>query len=163
MAHFGGGCHCGCDLVAPVPEPGPGDLAEALSARATDLRRGASSRAWELVSEAADLRRKGQAEQAVKAARSARDGAESVEEETAAASVEVAALCDLWRDEDARETGEAALLRQQSPYLLNALGRAWWLGYVATHGIEDFRSRAEECFSLAEAESRVSAVRAHHG
>ena len=158
MAHFGGGCYCGCGGSAPIAEHDSGDLVETLIARVTSFRRPGSTRAWELVSEASGLRRQGRAEQAVDAARAARDAAESLAEETAAASVEVAALCDLWRDEEARNVGEAALRRDGSPYLLNALGRAWWLGFIATHGIEDFRARAEECFSLAEAWSGVPGV-----
>ena len=157
MAHFGGGCHCGCDGLVPRAEHDPVDLVETLTARVSGFRRPGSTRAWELVSQASDLRRQGEAEQAVEAARAARDAAESLEEETAAASVEIAGLCDLWRDEEARKVGEAALRRHASPYLLNALGRAWWLGFVATR-IEDFRARAEECFRLAEAWSGVQGV-----
>lgn len=148
MAHVGGGCYCGCRGSVPPVGHDLGTLVEVLTDRVSGVRRPGSG-AWELVSEASGLRQQGEAEQAVEVSRAARVAAESLEQETAAASVEVAALCDLWRDEEARTVGEAALRRDGSPYLLNALGRAWWLGFVATHGVEDFRVRANECFSLA--------------
>jgi hypothetical protein len=148
MAHFGGGCYCGCSGSVTIAEHDRGDLVETLTARVASFDRSSSS-TWELVSEAAGLRRQGNPGQAVEVARAARDAAESLDEETVAATVEVAALCDLRRDEEARTVGEAALRRHTSPFLLNALGRAWWLGFVATRGIEEFRTRAEECFSSA--------------
>lgn len=156
MAHSGGGCYCGCHGSARDDGRDSDELVETLTARVVSARRPSSS-AWELVSQSAALRRQGQAEEAVETAREAREVAETLEEETAAASVEVAALCDLWQDEDARQVGEAALRHHGSPYLLTALGRAWWLGFVATR-IEDFRVRAEECFSLAETWSDVQGV-----
>jgi hypothetical protein len=149
MAHFGGGCSCGCRAGAEVRAPLGDDLFEALRQRVSGSH-SPSSPAWERAAQASACRREGQPERAVNLAREGKALADTVEEETALSCVEVAALCDLSRDEEARRVGESALSRQGSPYLLRALGRAWWLGFTATHGLEEFRLGAEECFQLAE-------------
>ena len=165
MAHYGGGCYCGCTLATSAggellrsggsSGSEPADLAGALHARVEEARRG-TSRVWELVEEVARLRREGRADEALRRASLAQDGAETIHEKTAAATVAVATLCDLWRDEEARQLGEDALRHDASPYLSRALARAWMLGFVAT-GLQEFRVRAHERFRGADEAERVVA------
>lgn len=65
-------------------------------------------------------------------------------------------LCDLWRDEEARREGEAALQKDKSPYLLRAVARAWCLGFTAT-GIDEFRARGHAYFQHADELETVTA------
>jgi hypothetical protein len=165
MAHYGGGCYCGCTLATSAgsellrsggsPASEPADLAGALHARVEAARRG-TGRAWALIEEVAQLRREERADEALRLAGLAQDAAETIHEKTAAATVAVAALCDLWRDEEARHLGEDALRQDASPYLARALARAWMLGFVAT-GLEEFRVRAHERFRSADEAERVVA------
>jgi hypothetical protein len=159
MAHFGGGCYCGCVGVSAAEEldrrEQPTDLVAALNAQVRVAKTDRTD-CWELITEAAAFRRDGRPEEAASAARRAKEIAASPAETVAAATVLVASLCDLWRDEDARQEGEAALQIEASPFLLRALGRAWFLGYAAT-GVIDFMTRADECFARADEYDAVPA------
>jgi len=159
MAHFGGGCHCGCTGASVISEFGrperATDLVDALSAQ-IQVAKNEQSECWQLINDAAALRRDGRAEEAVSTARRAKECAASPSDEVSAVTVLVAGLCDLWKDEEARQEGEAALRIEASPFLLRALGRAWFLGYAAT-GVIDFKTRADECFGLADEHDAVLA------
>ena len=163
MAHFVGGCYCGCAGEAPAEDrfsdaSAANDIVSVLHARASAQTR--ADDVWELVNEAARLRTLGQAEEALEVLRRANEAATSPREQIAAATVNVAALCDLWRDEEARRVGESALeIDDSDPYLLRALGRAWFLGYAAT-GVDSFRVRADEYFERADEIDALSAASA---
>lgn len=164
MAHFGGGCYCGCAGAFATAEPNPTnpsasmqppDVVDALQARVSAVKCDGRD-PWELLTEAARLREAGRPEEALAVARRAVELADTPAEQTAGATVVTASLCDLWRDEEARCEGEAALKIESSPYLLRAVGRAWHLGFAAT-GVEEFRSRAHECFRAADEIEAVAA------
>jgi hypothetical protein len=123
------------------------DMVGALFARVSTANEGGD--AWDLIRESARLRALGSAEEALATARVAVEVSSTPSEKTAGTTLVVATLCDLWRDEEARREGEAALKLDSSPYLLRALGRAWFLGFAAT-GVESFRSTAHDRFRVAD-------------
>lgn len=162
MAHFGGGCYCGCARAAAAGQPvsrvaaEPDDLVATLHDEAAAAATRPHGDWWGLVAESARLRSLGRADEARATARTAQDVAATAAERAAATTMVVASLCDLWRDEEARREGESALAFDQTSYLLRALARAWFLGFAAT-GVEEFRSRAHDLFRRADELEAVAA------
>lgn len=162
MARFGGGCYCGCTGSRAAHQASTSvatesdDVVAALQAQVAAANCGQRG-ARELVTAAARLRGLDHADEALATAKRAKEAAATPAEETAAATLVVACLCDLWGDEEARREGESALQNGSSPFLLRALARAWFLGFVAT-GTDDFRSQAHEYFRRADELEAVAAV-----
>jgi hypothetical protein len=134
------------------------DLVSSLVAHARSAARAHSGdeRAGALVSLGATLRGAERVTDALDIVREARALADSVEMQVMAMTCEVAILCDQGKDEEARRIGESALELLSTPYLLNALGRAWMDGFRAT-GLLSFKEQAEHYFKLTEAGSAAVA------
>lgn len=126
---------------------GDSETALVQHAVAVALAETASERAAALASLAGTLRRLERPEHALTVARASERVAPNPTAKVVALTCVCAALCDLHRDEEDRAVGELGrTLMPQEPKLLNALGRAYVLGFQAT-GLIEFRDAAEECFA----------------